>query len=313
MKKRDFGFINQQRKSTAGKTRDKSIRSDRPKPRATETARVVEDRDQFLQIIERAAQVKSHRELFQLLQGEPIQYCIPHQILISAWGDFDGPPLQYDVVSALPGLRTSQLNCRTIDELLHELYKRWLFHGRQPLLLNSTTDARLAQSLCDCALHKFLQHDWWLLVHGVIDLRDGNVSLYMALNAGSITSGQSVEGFCDRVDPLITQIDVAFRRIPGLKFPRSVNPECRSASRALSAREEEILMAVSEGKTNIEISTHLEISAYTVKNHLQRIMQKLNATNRTEAVAKRRQLGLPPQMYQVATKASHDLMIPLNA
>ncbi len=185
------------------------------------TRLIEDDRDKFLQIIKEAARIKSHRELFQLLQSESIQFSIPHQILISAWGDLDWPPLHYDIVSALPGLRTGQLNCRTIDDLLQELYKRWLSHGRQPLLLNSTTDARLAYSLCNCALHKFLQNDWWLLVHGIIDFRDGNVSLYLALNAGSITSGQSIEDFCARVDPLITQIDIAFRRIAGLKFPRS--------------------------------------------------------------------------------------------
>ena len=315
MKRRDTDLINQPHKSTAGKTRDKTAPNGRHKRRATETARLIEDdRDKFLQIIEEAARIKSHRELFQLLQSESIQFCIPHQILISAWGDFDGPPLHYDVVSALPGLRTGLLNCRTIDDLLQELYKRWLFHGRKPLLLNSTTDARLAYSLCNCALHKYLQNEWWLLVHGIMDLRDGNVSLYLALNSGSITSGQSIEDFCDRVDPLITQIDVAFRRIAGLKFPRSVNPECRSAGRALlSAREEQILMAVSEGKTNTEISDDLAISAYTVKNHLQRIMHKLNAANRTEAVAKRRQMGLHPKLYQVARNTSHDLIISLSA
>jgi hypothetical protein len=46
-----------------------------------------------------------------------------------------------------------------------------------------------------------------------------------------------------------------------------------------------------------------------VKNHLQKIMQKLNAANRTEAVAKRLQMGLRPQMYQVAAKTSHGLTI----
>ena len=312
MKRRDTGFIRQQHKSAAGKTKNKTASNDRPKRRTTQTPRLIEDdRDKFLQIIKEAARIKSHRELFQLMQSESIQFCIPHQILISAWGDLDGPPLHYDIVSALPGLRAGQLNCRTIDDLLQELYKRWLSHGRQPLLLNSTTDARLAYSLCNCALHKFLQNDWWLLVHGLIDLRDGNVSLYLALNAGSITSGQSIEDFCARVDPLITQIDIAFRRIAGLKFPRSANPECRSAAGALSAREEQVLMAVSEGKTNTEISDYLDISACTVKNHLQKIMQKLNAANRTEAVAKRLQMGLRPQMYQGAAKnfpRPHDLL-----
>jgi transcriptional regulator EpsA len=317
MKKRDFGFINQQHKSTGGEARKKTAHDGNHKRSASspapETSWFMEnDGDRFLRIVKQASKIRYHRELLQLLQGQDIQYCIPHQILISAWGDFDGPHLQHDVVSALPGLRTGLLNCLTMDDLLKELYKRWFFHGRQPLLLDSTSDARLAHSACGCALHKFLQGAWSLLVHGVIDLRDGNVSLYLALNAGSIENGHSIERFRGLVDPLITQIDVAFRKIATLRLSSSVNPECAPAKPTLSPREEEVLMAVSEGKTNSEISYNLAISAFTVKNHLQRIMKKLHAANRTEAVAKHRQIETRPQRYQVARKSFYDLTIQLN-
>jgi DNA-binding CsgD family transcriptional regulator len=46
-----------------------------------------------------------------------------------------------------------------------------------------------------------------------------------------------------------------------------------------------VLGLISAGRTNIEIAGVLAISAYTVKNHVQRIIRKLGAANRTEATA----------------------------
>jgi DNA-binding CsgD family transcriptional regulator len=53
----------------------------------------------------------------------------------------------------------------------------------------------------------------------------------------------------------------------------------------LSQREVEIMRWVRQGKTNLEIGSILDISAFTVKNHLQRIFRKLNVGNRAQAVA----------------------------
>jgi DNA-binding CsgD family transcriptional regulator len=57
-------------------------------------------------------------------------------------------------------------------------------------------------------------------------------------------------------------------------------------SNELSAREAEILHWIALGKTNPEIGSILNISAFTVKNHVQRILKKLDVTNRTQAVGK---------------------------
>jgi DNA-binding CsgD family transcriptional regulator len=46
-----------------------------------------------------------------------------------------------------------------------------------------------------------------------------------------------------------------------------------------------IMQWVRAGKTNAEIGMILDISAFTVKNHLQRIFKKLNVFNRAQAVA----------------------------
>ena len=54
----------------------------------------------------------------------------------------------------------------------------------------------------------------------------------------------------------------------------------------LSTREAEVLRWVAMGKTNPEISLILEISLFTVKNHLQRLFKKLDVTNPAQAVGK---------------------------
>ena len=52
---------------------------------------------------------------------------------------------------------------------------------------------------------------------------------------------------------------------------------------SLSGREIEILEMVSKGLTNKEIASALQISHYTVRNHINHITAKLQVSDRTEA------------------------------
>jgi LuxR family transcriptional regulator, quorum-sensing system regulator BjaR1 len=60
----------------------------------------------------------------------------------------------------------------------------------------------------------------------------------------------------------------------------------------LTAREREVLRWVADGKTSWEVSVILRISERTVKFHLIQASRKLNAVNRTSAVAKALARGL---------------------
>ncbi len=60
----------------------------------------------------------------------------------------------------------------------------------------------------------------------------------------------------------------------------------------LSEREMEVLALLASGKTNAEAAEALFISVGTVKSHSANIYRKLEARNRTEAVARARELGL---------------------
>ena len=60
----------------------------------------------------------------------------------------------------------------------------------------------------------------------------------------------------------------------------------------LSQREVEVLQLLSQGYSNQEIADKLFVSLNTVKTHIQKIYQKLNAKRRTQAIQKARELAL---------------------
>lgn len=74
---------------------------------------------------------------------------------------------------------------------------------------------------------------------------------------------------------------------------RAVNVEQSGvADRGLSERELEVLECLAEGKTTAQIAIDLFISDNTVKTHVRHILEKLEASNRAEAVSKAVQLGV---------------------
>ncbi len=67
-----------------------------------------------------------------------------------------------------------------------------------------------------------------------------------------------------------------------------------SAEFGITVREKEILQRVAVGRSNKQIAAELFISEGTVKNHLYRIMRKLNVGNRTEIAVRLTGYALPP-------------------
>ena len=80
-------------------------------------------------------------------------------------------------------------------------------------------------------------------------------------------------------------------RAPARPFERNTRA---LASLGISAREAEVLHQMAAGSANKVIARDLGISPNTVKTHVARLLEKLGAANRTEAIAKARELGLLP-------------------
>ena len=69
-------------------------------------------------------------------------------------------------------------------------------------------------------------------------------------------------------------------------------PAAQPLLEPLTARETDTLKLLGQRLYNKEIADQLCVSVETVKTHLKNIFQKLNVTNRREAIAKAEQLGL---------------------
>ena len=243
-----------------------------------------EESSRYLRIVAEWGRIRSHSDIWRWLSGD-VQYFIPHEILLCAWGDFESWDVRLDLTSSLPGVRTGQLaHCR-VESFVRQAYTRWVDAGRQPVLLKPT-ETEAYQPACHCPVHTALRGMRSVLVHGIQDQRSGRESLYIALSCGSFTRGRSQVRFLSALEPVIAQIDAAFRRIPA--FPLAEARQALNGSNLLdlSAREREVLEAVCRGRTNLEIAEALSISPFTVKNHVQRIFRNVGVTNHTQAAAR---------------------------
>ncbi|WP_353204755.1 response regulator transcription factor [Sphingomonas sp.] len=69
------------------------------------------------------------------------------------------------------------------------------------------------------------------------------------------------------------------------------NPKAVTAL-GISPRELRVLEALAAGQSNKEIARELQISPNTIKTHVSRLFEKLDASRRTEAINKARTLGI---------------------
>lgn len=84
-----------------------------------------------------------------------------------------------------------------------------------------------------------------------------------------------------------------FARRPAAAEAFDGNPAAQRVLR-LSEREMEVLQLIAVGLSNKEIAARLFVSPNTVKTHVARLLEKLEVSRRTAALARARELGLLP-------------------
>jgi DNA-binding NarL/FixJ family response regulator len=72
----------------------------------------------------------------------------------------------------------------------------------------------------------------------------------------------------------------------------------RATESGLSSREMEVLECLAQGKTTSQIASELYVSENTIKTHVRHILEKLEASNRAEAVSKANQMGLIGSVFR---------------
>ncbi|MGW4028750.1 response regulator [Streptomyces sp. NPDC004838] len=79
---------------------------------------------------------------------------------------------------------------------------------------------------------------------------------------------------------------------PGPTPEQSPGPQGAGPDEALTGREVDVLRLIARGSTNREIASRLFLSEGTVKNHISRILGRLNLRDRTQAALYARDHGL---------------------
>ena len=82
-----------------------------------------------------------------------------------------------------------------------------------------------------------------------------------------------------------------FRRAPVASFVPNTQAQ---ETLGISGRELEVLELLAAGRSNKEIAKRLEVSPNTVKAHVTKLFNKLDARRRTEAIQRARELGMIP-------------------
>jgi DNA-binding NarL/FixJ family response regulator len=115
----------------------------------------------------------------------------------------------------------------------------------------------------------------------VLTTFDGDYNVQRALTAGAF--GYLLKSApLDELVGVIRKVHAGRKHLPALV---AENLAVYVGADPLTEREVEVLRRVAEGDRNRDIGEHLGISEDTVKVHVKRIMDKLGAKDRTQAVA----------------------------
>ncbi len=245
----------------------------------------------FFETVKEVFEIRRHVDLMLWLQGD-VQHFLPHDILVAGWGDFNLGLVHYDVISAMPDVRLENATGEPITMLLSGLFKRWISQDRKPFAMHFgeagfNWDGSANQGQIEHAMQTMRSS----LIHGISDERGRHDCLYVLFS----TRVQSHRDERSSLRFLLPYIDTALRQVELLPNQyvsakgqvREVAVEVAEArdGAVLSDREAEIMKWVAMGKTNAEIGSLLNVSSFTIKNHMQRIFKKLDVFNRAQAVS----------------------------
>jgi transcriptional regulator EpsA len=166
------------------------------------------------------------------------------------------------------------------------LLRAWEERRYQPVILDANPAAPLGSGAFMRELERLGATQ--LLVHGMHDSDGRALSLFVfACRAG--TAGPRQAYLAQLMAPALHQALVRTQ----LQARRADGGGDKFAGQSiLTVRELDILKWIYLGKSNFEIGAILKISPLTVKNHVQKILRKLNVVNRTQAIGKALELRI---------------------
>jgi transcriptional regulator EpsA len=235
--------------------------------------------------LDASLRVYQREHFFSWTQGV-LQSLIKHEVLVCALHSGEPPTLRADSFSMVAAEQAhfGELFVRDASVALG-LIKSWEDRGYRPLICDAT-DAPFSRGLFAQELGRVSATQ--ILAHGTHDAQ-GRTRGFYAFVCAPGTLGPRHAYLARLVTP---SLHAAWVRTEVNGRAKGNDPARREEAGRITTREEEILRWVALGKSNFEIGAILGISPLTVKNHVQKILRKLNVVNRAQAVGKASELRM---------------------
>ncbi|MBC8006858.1 MAG: hypothetical protein H7X76_02285 [Prolixibacteraceae bacterium] len=237
--------------------------------------------DSLMLNLDASLRVHTRAHFFGWTQGL-LQSLIRHEVLICALRDSKPLSFRADSFSmkAPEPAIFSELFLRD-ESVAANLIDAWVRRNFRPMICGTQDGSPIAGSAFARELDRLGATQ--LFVHGTHDV-DGQVTSFFAFAC--------VPGTVGPAHAYLAQLAVPFLHGAWVRSQLNVNARVGNESpksavaNKVTSREQEILRWIYLGKSNFEIGAILGISPLTVKNHVQKILRKLNVVNRAQAVGK---------------------------
>lgn len=229
--------------------------------------------------VDASLRVYSRPQLFGWTQGL-VQTLIPHELMLCALRADRALNYQVECLAS-PWIDSDRIRAlfQQDVELVAGLVRRWVEAEFRPVVCSVSGADPLARGGFAAELHGIGADS--LMVHGTFDSLGKPVSLFVLGAMAADLGGE--QGFL--LELIVPFLHLAWMRSQLARPLEDIQAAARSPD-ILTVREKEILRWIHLGKSNFEIGTILGISPLTVKNHVQKILRKLNVRNRTQAVGR---------------------------
>lgn len=243
------------------------------------------DRERFSNAVEASFSVSSRQQFFVWTQSS-VQALVPHEILICGIEDGSRRGVSMHRFTASRYFRQEHF------DIVSDPMK-----GLVPLLLAASDAHRSTVVFCPADACLGVNKDLSALVSGN-ELKNlaallvmGTRGKFEAFYAFSRVAAELDAKLGYLMELLVPHLHSAFLRV--LTTERdAVGSNSQRAGRLVTPRQQEILSLIKAGKTNSEIAEVLSCSQWTIKNHVQAILRKLDSNTRTHAIARAMSLGI---------------------
>jgi transcriptional regulator EpsA len=243
----------------------------------------------LVRVIEAAPGIRRRYQFFVWMQNH-LHVLLPHVLAVCGSWQRQRRELVYEAFNsvALPAPTLAALT-GTAPPMMGQAARAWVGRQGRPLGMatqggDSADLAELRQELATAGLGHFV-------LHGISRPQRPSELESLFLLAGP--DPRCPPELMTRFELLLPHLHTTYLRMQDTernmatptRAPHTTSSAEPIAPSQITEREKEILRWVRDGKSNQQIGEVLGISALTVKNHVQKILRKLGAANRAQAVA----------------------------